>query len=246
MADVLACKHRYESAGEAVVGRARPPGYPGVDPVRIDPDGRANRRDPRGGAARHQPSPDQRGLATSGRGASGGRAPAPWDVRPEIAASDFIDIYNVRIAIETGAIRLAAPAVLRRSRSRRRLTRWPPPPRAATCSKSSTWSCASTTRSVRLRATSTSSALFNSVAGQIRLALAPLDDSGYDDLRDIVVEHLPLVEVVWSGNEDAAAAMVQQHILSTVVPVLERLGGDPAGLLQRLTNRPTGGRRVSQ
>jgi DNA-binding GntR family transcriptional regulator len=74
-------------------------------------------------------------------------------------------------------------------------------------------------------------ALFNSLAGHIRLALA-LDDSGYKDLRDIVAEHPPLVEALRSGDEDRAAAAVQRHILSTVGPVLERLGGDPAGLLQ--------------
>jgi DNA-binding GntR family transcriptional regulator len=151
----------------------------------------------------------------------------------EITASDFIDIYNVRIAIETGAIRLAA----RRGASTESIEETIDEMAAAAAS-GNVQQVINLELRVHHQICEASGnehlvALFNSVAGQIRLALA-LDDSGYEDLRDIVVEHLPLVEVLRSGDEDAAAAMVQQHILSTVGPVLERLGGDPAGLLQRL------------
>jgi DNA-binding GntR family transcriptional regulator len=151
----------------------------------------------------------------------------------EITAADFIDIYNVRIAIETGAIRLAT----RRGASTKTIEETIDEMSGA-AERGDEQDVINLELRVHHQICEASGnehlvALFNSLAGQIRLALA-LDDSGYEDLRDIVVEHLPLVEVLQSGDEDAAAAMVQQHILSTVGPVLERLGGDPSGLLQRM------------
>jgi DNA-binding GntR family transcriptional regulator len=151
----------------------------------------------------------------------------------EITAADFIDIYNVRIAIETGAIRLAT----RRGASTKSIEETIDEMSGA-AERGDAQDVINLELRVHHQICEASGnehlvALFNSLAGQIRLALA-LDDSGYEDLRDIVVEHLPLVEVLRNGDEDAAAAMVQQHILSTVGPVLERLGGDTSGLLQRM------------
>jgi DNA-binding GntR family transcriptional regulator len=152
----------------------------------------------------------------------------------EITASDFIDIYNVRIAIETGAIRLA---------TRRRASTEPIEETIEQMAAAAELGEEQEVINLELRVhhqiceasgNEHLVALFNSIAGQIRLALALDDDAAYEDLRDIVAEHPPLVETLRSGDEDRAAAAIQQHILSTVGPVLQRLGGDPAGLLHRM------------
>jgi DNA-binding FadR family transcriptional regulator len=72
--------------------------------------------------------------------------------------------------------------------------------------------------------------VFRSVAGPIRMALG-LDDAGYEHLEDVATEHLPLLDDLRSGDSERASAAIHHHIISTVGPVLERLGGDRRRLL---------------
>lgn len=148
----------------------------------------------------------------------------------EFTADDFIDIYNLRMAIETAAIRLLTrrgqgieplEAILedmRRAASRRR-----PEEVAGLEFRLHETLC-------ELSGNAYLTVVFRSLAAQIRVALA-LDDAQYTDLHDIVAEHVPVLEAIRSGDERRAAAVLQQHILATVGPVLARLGGSPDALL---------------
>jgi DNA-binding GntR family transcriptional regulator len=148
----------------------------------------------------------------------------------EITADDFIDIYNVRISIETAAARLVCrqgPDLL---------------PIEATIARMHE---AARRQEVELTADlellvhqqicdATGNAflasMFRSLAGPIRMALG-LDDAGYDHLEDVATEHLPLLDALRFGDGERAAAVIHEHIIATVGPVLERLGGDPERLL---------------
>jgi len=149
----------------------------------------------------------------------------------EFTASDFVDIYNVRIAIETAAIRLltrraagiaALEAIV--DDMRRAADRGRPEEVAALEFRLHETLC-------ELSGNAYLSAVFRSLSGQIRAALA-LDDAGYADLHDIVAEHLPLLDAIRDGDEHRAARVLHEHILATVGPVLDRLGGSADALLR--------------
>lgn len=151
----------------------------------------------------------------------------------EFSAQDFVDTYNLRMAIETAAIRL----VTRRGEDTSPLAAILDDMRAAADAERPDevaelefrWheTLCDLSRNDYL------AVVFRSLAAQIRVALA-LDDAGYTDLHDIVAEHLPLMEAIGSGDEARAAAVLQDHVLATVDPVLARLGGSPDALLRRL------------
>jgi DNA-binding GntR family transcriptional regulator len=147
-----------------------------------------------------------------------------------LSAKDFIDIYNLRIAVEGAAIRLATrnqPPLdsieqlieqmrrAARQRNMNRLVNLELELHEQICVLSGNSFLAST---------------FHSLSALIRMALA-LDDAGYDEVEKIAEEHLPLVEAIRSGDEEAAARTLVSHIVSTVGPLLERLGVDGSQLL---------------
>jgi DNA-binding GntR family transcriptional regulator len=72
--------------------------------------------------------------------------------------------------------------------------------------------------------------IFRILEGQLRTALA-IDDSFHADLAEVATEHEPLVAAIEAGDEDAAARVVERHILSTVREAIVRLGGSPGELL---------------
>lgn len=148
----------------------------------------------------------------------------------DITADDFIDIYNVRIAIECAAARLVC-------RERPDLT-----PIEATVARMHLAArrhelaeTADLELSVHQQICDASgnaflASVFRSLAGPIRMALG-LDDAGYEDLEDAATEHLPLLDALRAQDSDHASAAIHQHIIATVGPVLKHLGGDPGRLL---------------
>lgn len=148
----------------------------------------------------------------------------------ELTASDFIDIYNLRIAIETAAIRLvtrAQPSLaplerliedMRRAAQRKQVQRLVDLELSfheELCDASGNDYLAS---------------VFSSASAQIRMALS-LDDAEYIQLEDVASEHLPLLEAIRSGDEALAARTIEEHIVASVEPVLARLGGSSERLL---------------
>jgi len=145
-------------------------------------------------------------------------------------AEDFVDIYNVRMAIEIAAIRLVTrrgadlqplEAILEEMREAAAHGR--PDEVAELEFRLHETLCV-------LSGNDHLAAVFRSLAAQIRVALA-LDDAQYADLDDIVAEHVPVLEAIRSGDERHAATVLGEHVLATVGPVLDRLGGSPEGLL---------------
>jgi DNA-binding GntR family transcriptional regulator len=148
----------------------------------------------------------------------------------EITAQDFIDIYNVRIGLETAAARLVVRngavldeiestiAKMRKAASRGDVSR------TVTLElQVHQQICAASENAYLL-------SVFQSLLGPVHMALG-LDDAAYEDLEDVTREHLALLDALRSGDAEAAADAMHQHIVSTVGPVLERLGGDPGELL---------------
>jgi DNA-binding GntR family transcriptional regulator len=148
----------------------------------------------------------------------------------EITARDFIDIYNVRLAVESAAVRLvvrkqapldkieSAVAKIGRAASKGDVART-----VGLELKVHELICEASGNSYLL-------SVFQSLLGAVHLALG-LDDAAYENLEDVTTEHEALVDALRSGDAEQAAAALHQHIVATVGPVLERLGGDPAELL---------------
>ena len=147
-----------------------------------------------------------------------------------LTAADFVDIYNLRIAIETAAIRL----VTRRRASTETLEEIVDAMRrAARRGRAADVVALELSFHEEVCALSGNAhlaAVFGGVSAQIRMALA-LDDAEYERLEDVAAEHVPLIEAIESGDEHGAATALHAHILATVGPVLGRLGGSPDELL---------------
>jgi DNA-binding GntR family transcriptional regulator len=148
----------------------------------------------------------------------------------ELDAASLVDLYNVRAAIEPLAIRLA---------TRRRLDTRPLQglvERMAGAAKSGDYSlvarheldfhsviCNGSGNPILI-------GIFHGLEGLVLMGLA-LDDSGYPDLEEVAREHQPLVDVIESGDENAAAETMAAHVLSNVGYLITRLGGNPDELV---------------
>jgi DNA-binding GntR family transcriptional regulator len=148
-------------------------------------------------------------------------------------ASDFVDIYNLRLSLETMAVRL----IIRRRSPTENLERLVEQLRQAADDGD-----VDEVVEVELRFHEELCAaagneylnqVFASLKGVIRIALS-LDDAAYGDLREVAAEHVPLLQSIRSGTEERAVAAIQSHILDSVRGVVARLGGEPADLLAPL------------
>lgn len=63
---------------------------------------------------------------------------------------------------------------------------------------------------------------YRSISPRIRLVLA-FDNSSYDDLMEIGREHDPLLEALAMGDAEQAKALLHEHIMMGIEPLLERL-----------------------
>jgi DNA-binding GntR family transcriptional regulator len=149
----------------------------------------------------------------------------------EFSAVDFVDTYNVRIAVETAAIRLV---------TRRQPDLRPVESTITLMSRAASRNQGEKVVDLELAVhqqlcdasgNGFLASVFRSLSGPIRIALG-LDAESYRRLEDVATEHPPLLEAIRTGDEHYAAAAVQEHILASVGPVLERLGGRPQDLLR--------------
>jgi DNA-binding GntR family transcriptional regulator len=153
----------------------------------------------------------------------------------EISADDFVDIYNVRIAIETAAVRLVAGMHADLAPVEDTVRRLGGAARKHQVAKAVELEFRIHEQLCELSGNRYLVGVFRSLAGPVRMALG-LDDAAYEHLGDLVPEHEALLEAVRDGDGDHAAVAMHEHIVSTVEPVLGRLGGDSSRLLgaQRL------------
>lgn len=154
----------------------------------------------------------------------------------EFAAADLVDLYNVRLGIETVAIRLATRGRMDVEPLRAQVALMDAGAEAgdavavlrhevefhlALCE-----GCGN-----RLLAN-----MFRGLEGQLLMALTQ-DDVVHEDLREAGEIHRVLIAAIESGDEYAAAEALQQDVLSAVNLTISRLGGDPGSLLPRTTYR---------
>ncbi len=78
--------------------------------------------------------------------------------------------------------------------------------------------------------------IFGDLEGRLMMALA-LDDASFEQLNDVPAEHIPIVDAIDSGEERAAVASFEEHLLSSVGALLDRLGGSQSDLLLPLRSR---------
>ncbi len=149
----------------------------------------------------------------------------------ELDATSLVDLYNVRAVIESLATRLATRRQMDVRPLRAGIRRM------AAAAKSNDYALVAR-HELEFHSLITNQCgnrlligIFRALEGQVLMGLA-LDDSGYPDLELVAREHEPLVDVIESGDEQAAAVMMQEHILSTVGSIVERLGGSPADLIR--------------
>lgn len=148
----------------------------------------------------------------------------------EFDAGDIADIYNLRVAIETTAVRLfirvgASTAPLRALIDEMQA--------AATEGDTEAVVDAEVRFHQRLCKDCGNDYLygvFRSLQGPIHMAMG-MDDRNYLTIEEIVHEHDPVVEALEGGDEQTAARVIADHITSSVASVIERLGGDPDRIL---------------
>jgi DNA-binding GntR family transcriptional regulator len=154
----------------------------------------------------------------------------------ELDGEDLVDIYNLRLAIESIAIRLC----IRRGAETGPLRALIDEMRSAARGNDSSGVverelrfheqlCSDSGNSELLR-------MFQRLEGPVHLALA-MDDALYENLDDIAEEHLPIVEAIDARDEALAVAVMYDHVMMSIGVVVERLGGDPSTLLQPLPRR---------
>ena len=137
---------------------------------------------------------------------------------------DIVDLYNVRIGLESVAIRLAT----RRRQSTKQLRELIDEMAAAAkdgdIGRLSNRELAFHETLCELSGNQYVYSLFRSIAAQVRVALE-LDSAEYDDPLKVAVEHRPLVTAIESGNEELAVRRLEEHVVQGVSAVLYHLAG---------------------
>jgi DNA-binding GntR family transcriptional regulator len=153
-----------------------------------------------------------------------------------LSASDVTDLYNVRMGVETVGLRL----FIKRNASTRPL--WGPirdMERAAARNHMAGVVEAEFLfhRCIALAAQNEILMnIFGDLEGRLMMALA-LDDASFEHLDDVAAEHIPIVEAIDAGDEPRAVAAFEEHLVSTVGALLDRLGGSQSDLLMPLRIR---------
>ncbi|WP_307849781.1 FCD domain-containing protein [Qaidamihabitans albus] len=151
----------------------------------------------------------------------------------EFDAQTLVDIYNVRASLERTAIRLVARRGMDTAPLRQLIDAMAEAARAGKHHDVAHRElefhavlCASAENQVLTN-------IFHGLEGQMLMALA-LDDSAYQNLDEVAKEHQPLIDAIEARDEAAAARAMDEHILSTIGAVIDRLGGSTERLLTPL------------
>lgn len=148
----------------------------------------------------------------------------------EFGPQDVIDIYNVRIALEPIAARLAVRRRVDTTGLRALVVAMRS---AAEAGDIPAVSAAELGFHYEICEASGNQHLidcYRMIQSRVRMALS-LDNRGNADYGKIAERHEPLLAALESGDEARAGAAAHAHIVGHVDEVLRRLGADPAGLL---------------
>jgi DNA-binding GntR family transcriptional regulator len=147
-----------------------------------------------------------------------------------MSASNITDLYNVRLGVETIGLRL----FIKRAASTKPL--WQAITDMEKAADRNLMSgvvtgefefhhCIAVAAENRLLMN-----IFGDLEGQLMLALA-LDDASFEQLGEVAAEHVPIVEAIDARDEQSAVAAFEDHLVSSVGALLERLGGSQTELL---------------
>jgi DNA-binding GntR family transcriptional regulator len=150
--------------------------------------------------------------------------------------AEIVDLYNARLAIEAAALRLfvrrgASTAPLREQIARRR--------QAVQDGRFTDVVAADFALHEEVMRGSGNEVLydlFRKISAQTLIAIA-LSDAA---MAEYVDEHVPVVEALERGDEDAAVAAFLDVVVATVDRITSQLGSDSGALLRR-TETPIGG-----
>ena len=157
--------------------------------------------------------------------------PRQGSIVREFDGRDLVDIYNLRLSVESAAIRLA----VRRKASTARLRQMIARMRAgADAENTERVVDAEYSFHEELCAASANDYLldvYRTLSAQVRMALT-LDNDAQPDLSKVGDEHEEIVEPMEQGGYQAAAeSLIRRHIVGGVDDMIRRLGGDPDQLL---------------
>jgi DNA-binding GntR family transcriptional regulator len=153
-----------------------------------------------------------------------------------MSASDVVDFYNVRLGIETIAVRLfmhrgcsVDPLWAKIDAMERAAERDDISAVVRAELEFHRVICEGSANGLLLR-------LFSEQEGRLMLVMG-LDDANFERLHDVAAEHEPVVRAIESGVPETAVTAMEEHVLSTVTDLITRLGGDDAGLLEPLRHK---------
>jgi DNA-binding GntR family transcriptional regulator len=142
----------------------------------------------------------------------------------EFEPADLIDIYNVRIGLETVAVRLMIGA----ERSVRPLVSLIDDMRKAALAgdlgRLSRLEFRFHETLCELSGNPLLKSVYRSISSQVQMVLS-LDNASYADPQEIADEHVPLTEAIEAADEELAVERITQHIVCSVEPLFARLYG---------------------
>lgn len=153
-----------------------------------------------------------------------------------MSASNVTDLYNVRLGVETIGLRLfikhaastkplwQAIADMEKAADRNHMS-------GVVTAEFGFHHCIAVAAENRLLMS-----IFGDLEGQLMMALA-LDDASFEQLGEVPAEHIPIVEAIDARDERRAVAAFEEHLVSSVGALLERLGGSQSELLVPLRGR---------
>jgi DNA-binding GntR family transcriptional regulator len=145
-------------------------------------------------------------------------------------AAAIIDLYNVRLALETMTIRLATLRGMPVDRLGELIALMEQAGRNGDTMLVARYELDFHAEVCQHSGNQLAIELFRSLGGRLLMAVA-LDNTAQQDLLGVGAEHEPLLAAIESGDDRRAAEEMRLHILSTVGDLLARLGGDPLDLL---------------
>ena len=140
------------------------------------------------------------------------------------SVGDIVDLYNVRIGLESVAIRLATRRRQSTKRLRELIDAMALAAKDGDIGRLSNRELAFHETLCELSGNQYVHSLFRSIAAQVRVALE-LDSAEYDNPLEVAIEHKPLVAVIESGDEELAVRRLEEHIVHGVSAILYHLAG---------------------